>query len=461
MADTIFQKAWGNYVDLINFLLNADANGETQTGIFQPFNLATLFSYSKGKNNYNNFLLTNLSNFVAPTKIVNTNEGDGVLRYPSKLENGYKLFLNEFNDYLLNKLDPSKKPDLNALRNELKEAQFTFQNYQAAVQEKWITYARTNNIPVEKWENEKIIWERDNGYTMELDRYKDEIRATNVKINAFIRKNTPRELWTLIDSIAYFDDSGFQVKLPPSPVFDDLNKTSYWSPYRMQFPIVDIDEFLTGDNVISHFFESTSEAYSRIETKWNAKASFGWGLWSGGGNVEKRNLEEISQNSHFRFEISFKRFQNIEIFRSGWFQDALFTTIGKEFPAYWGPGGLLAAIPYSIVMARGTHIKVTMSDEYRKAVEAFISSGGSFGWGPFKASAGYTRDEKYMNYTKNANGFELTDSDQTVRIIGACLKRFNWDEQRALEYNQNAEPGVLKTRIATLESKLAAHLSNK
>src|SRR3954462_8777729 len=104
MADTIFQKAWGNYTALINFLLGADANGETQHGVFQPFDLATLFSYCKGKNNYNNFLLENISNFVAPTQVVNDKKADNQLRYPSKLENSYKLFLNEFNDYLLSKL---------------------------------------------------------------------------------------------------------------------------------------------------------------------------------------------------------------------------------------------------------------------------------------------------------------------------------------------------------------------
>lgn len=455
MADNIFEKAWGNYTALVNFLLNTDAQGETQFGIFQPFDLATLFSYSKGKNNYNNFLLDNLSNFVAPTQVVNDKKGDSQLRYPAKLESAYKLFLNEFNDYLLSNLDPSKKPDVQKLKDDLATAQEKLENFQNSVQSKWLNYVESNHIPPERRENEKIIWERDNGYSMELDRFKEDVRVANVKINAFLRKNTPTELWTLIDSIAYFDDPNFQVKLPPSSVFDDINKTSYWSSYRMQFPIVDIDEFLSNNNVVSHFFETQSQDYSRVETKWNAKISFGWGLFSGGGSIQKRNLEEVSKNSDFRFEISFKRFQNVEVFRANWYQDALFTTIGKQFPAYWGPGGLLAAIPYSIVMARGAHIKVTMSDDYRRTLEAFIDSGGSFGFGPFQTGGGYSRDEKYMHYTKNDSGFELTDDDQTVRIIGACVKRFNWDTARAEKYNLGANPVAFSEKLSQLQPKMA------
>src|SRR4051812_32842064 len=100
---TIFEKAWGNYTAMLNFLLGADPNTlETRYGVFQSFDLATLFSYSKGKNNYNNFLFDNLSNFVAPTKTVNNNKpADEKFNYPIKLESAYGDFLNEFNDYIL------------------------------------------------------------------------------------------------------------------------------------------------------------------------------------------------------------------------------------------------------------------------------------------------------------------------------------------------------------------------
>ena len=445
----IFERAWGNYTSLINFLLRVDPQTlETHHGVFQPFDLASLLSYSKGKNNYNNFLLENASNFVAPTRVTNDQHPDKVSAYPIKLEAAYSRFLNEFNDYLLKNLDPARLPERNTLDQQLEKAQQKLVDFIGSLDDTWRSYADANHIPQDQRDDQRIIWERDRGYSMQLDRYKHDVTAANLRINAFIKQNTPVDLWPLVDAVAYFDDPNYQVDLPVNAVFDDITRRSYWRKFRMAFPIMDLDEFLSNDGPVKNTFDTIAQDYSKVEKKWNAKASFKWGFFSGGGNVERRTCEELTKNSEFSFEISFKRFQNIEIFRDKWFQDVLFTTIGKELKSYWGPNGLLAAIPYSLVMARGTTIKVKMSQDFREAMANYISTGGSFGWGPFSASGGYTSDENTMTFRKTDEGFELTDNAQTIRMLGACVKRFNWDTAEVEKYNTLSADKIVKAHAA-------------
>ena len=65
MADTIFEKAWGNYTALFEFLTKSDF--DEQHGLVQLNNFATLLPYSSSSDNYNSFLLLNASNYVGPT----------------------------------------------------------------------------------------------------------------------------------------------------------------------------------------------------------------------------------------------------------------------------------------------------------------------------------------------------------------------------------------------------------
>nr|WP_299073061.1 hypothetical protein [uncultured Allomuricauda sp.] len=434
MSEKLFERAWGHYTTLLQNLID---KGTPKTGVFQPFNFANLLPYNANAKNYNNFLLYNLSNYIAPTEPSYSNENvdEQVLTHPSKLEDGYANFLDEFNDLLLRSLSSDLRRNYDVMRDELKIEQNELRDYLVYVNDEWNKHRTRTNIPQDRWESEKIIFEREFGYSMQVDRYKEEIKRINVRINAFLKSNTSRSLWRLVDAKAYFDDSNYSVLLPPSSVFDNNSSRQYWRKFKMQFPILDIDEFLTNSSKIERSFKTESEDYSRVETKWKVKGKARWGLFSGGGSVEKRKLEELTEKEHFEFNVSFERFEEVEIYRDRWFQDSLFSSIGKEFPQYWGPNGILGAIPYSMVMARGTKITVKTSEEYKKVLEKFIKGGGSFGFGSFfGGSAGYSRDEKYMNYRKEEQGFSLEDSNTTIRILGARVRRFNWENDFNKDY---------------------------
>jgi hypothetical protein len=437
MADQIFQKAWGHYISLLDALSNAGAS--SVQGVIQPYNLATLLPYSQSAPNYNLFLLTRASNYVAPTLPIADVSGrfdDPRGAHASVLDQAYEFFLYELDEILLQAIDASKKDKYKEYNNELKAARTDLQNFDTKVADNWQIYLDRNpDIPAEELEARRIIWERERGYSGERKRYIQSIARANARINAFLRQNSPKELWKIIDAKAYFEDPGYSVDLPVSAQFDKPSSKHLWRSFHIQLPELDLEEFLTNDNVVSRTFSTESEDYSRVETNWNVKAKAKWGIYSGGGNVERRELEEISKNSHFEFEVGFSRFEEVPIFRDSWYQDILFTTIGERFRDYWGPNGNLASIPYSLLIARGTKINVKMGDEYRRKHEKFISSGGSFGIGSFfSIGGGYTKDEKYMQYRKNSEGFSLEDSDKTVRILGARVVRFNWDNNEIERY---------------------------
>lgn len=453
MSEKLFERAWGHYTTVLQNLID---KGTPKPGVFQPFNFATLLPYNASKKNYNNFLLYNLSNYIAPTQPSYSSEkmDEKVLTHPSKLEDAYANFLDEFNELLVKALSSDQRRNYDEMKDELRSEQNELRDYLVYVNDEWNKHRLRNNIPEDRWESEKIIFEREFGYSMQVDRYKEEVKRINVRINAFLKANTSRELWRLVDAKAYFDDSNYSVLLPPSSVFDDNSNRHYWRRFKMQFPIMDIDEFLTNPAKAESYFKTESEDYSRVETKWKVKTKAKWGIFSGGGSAEKRKLEELSEKEHFEFSISFERFEEIEIFRDRWFQDSLFATIGKEFPGYWGPNGTLGAIPYTIVMARGTKITVKTSEEYRKVLEQYVKGGGSFGFGSFFSIGGnYSRDEKYMNFKKEEQGFSLTDGDNTIRILGARVRRFNWDNDFYKDYYSDISENDIKSSLDFLSKQ--------
>ena len=456
MADTIFEKAWGNYTALFEFLTKSDF--DEQHGLVQLNNFATLLPYSSSSDNYNSFLLLNASNYVGPTAQTSDNsfhlEDNTNLEYPSKLVDAYQSLLEEFDGIIADAIEPTDLPDYEALEQKVDIAIVELEDYLGYVDGKWADHLDVNpNIPPDELNSRRIVWERERGYSSGISRRKRKVARVNTKLNGWLRSHLPKEYSRLIDARSYFDDENYWVKLPISSSHDKPSLKHYWRAFRMQLPLFELAEFMENDTVVSSTFSTEEEHYKRVETKWKVKAKAKWGIFSGGGSVEKREMEELSEKSSFSCEISFKRFQEVEIFRDRWFQDVLFSTIGKDLEAFWGPGGLLASIPVSLMMSRGMKIEVAISDEYRKKLEKFFASGGSVSFGPFFSGGGsYSKDEKYMDYRKTESGFVLEDNEKTIRILGARVKRFNWSDERANAYHSEIETSDFMSLSSLLES---------
>lgn len=437
MSDSIYQRAWGHYISLLEFLVD---KGTPRSGDIQPFNLATPLPYTKQHSNYDLFLLQSACNYVAPRVPVedrsDDSRNDQNLSHNDKLTDAYSTFLVELDDLLLREIDPTKKVEYEKFKNELELAQRNHNDYVTFVHDRWAEELARRSIPSDQIEAERVIFERDRSYSAELERRRAIVRAASGRVNAFLRKATPKEFWRLVDAKGWFEDPGYQILLPTVAAFDTDAKKQYWSRFHLQTLEFDLEEFLQNSAERNREFKTEREEYSRVEEKWQVSAGAKWGLFSGGGSAERRRLEEISQKKHFSFKLTAKRIEEISIFRGRWYQDVLFETVGNEFPQYWGPSGLLGAIPYSLIVARGLTIEVKLEEEYRKTVEDFVRGSATFGFGPFfSSSASGHRDAKYMTFTKTGDGFQLADSDTTVRLLGARVRRFNWNDEAARLYH--------------------------
>jgi hypothetical protein len=439
MSD-IFQKAWGNYIALFEFLTKSEF--DEAKGLIQPYNFAALYSYDLKAPNYNLFLLQNASNYVGSGTPTEDNKEQvapkGNLGRIQRLVDAYDVFLRRLDEIIAKAVDPTEKAEYTRLQDKVDVERRNLEDYDTIVAGKWETYLERNpTIKPEEMASNRIIWERENGYSFERERKRGLVRSANVKLNGWLRAQLPPEYSKIVDARRYYDDPNYWVDLPIAAQFDNTTMQHLWRKFPAQFPLVSLDEFLSNDNSIERTFTSEEEHYKRVETKWTVSVKGRWGIFSGGGSAERREMEEVSAKSNFSVSMSFRRFEEVEIYRDGWYQDALFETVGSRMPEFWGPTGILSCIPVSLIMSRGTRIEVRVSEEYRRTLEKFFAAGGSASFGPFFSGGGnYSKDERYMDYQKTTDGFVLADSDKTIRILGARVKRYHWDDDAAKKYHE-------------------------
>ena len=442
----IFEKAWGNYIALFEFLTDSDFKKE----LIQIYNFASLLPYDLKAQNYNNFLLLNSINYFAPgsPQFDTTEHLDSLskLEHPSSLVSNYSSFLDKLDSLIVETLDPSTLPDLKPLEEKVAKAQSELENYQTYVHDKWVDWVEANSsVAKDELPARRIIWERDNSYSATTDRKRRNVQIANAQVNAWLRTKVSSEVQLLLTARGYFDDSGYMVELPIAAQFDKLDQKQYWRRFHMQLPIFDLQEFLENDSLVESSLDTEKEHYKRVEENWNVKLKARWGLFFGSASTERRELEELSQKTEFSFKVSFKRFQEVKIYRDRWFQPILFDTLGKDFDEFWGPGGLLATYPVSLFICRGMNIAVNISEKYKKTLEKFFKLDGSAAFGPFYSGGGsYKKNENYMDYEFTENGFTLTDDKQTVRLLGARVHRPNWSQQKADNYYKELDQAMLK-----------------
>jgi len=431
----VFERAWGNYLAMMEFLTNpsGEAGGfDEQRGLLQLYNFASLLTYSDDAPNYNDFLLQNAIDFVAPGTPTAVN-GDDLeertrIEHSLKLSENYNHFLNVLDVLLENAIDPASLEAYKPYEKAVFTALTSLQNYNSFVNSEWRDWVIDNpGFPVDQLPDQRIIWERDFGHSMELATRRKSLKHAHNRRNAWLRLNTPAEVHSIMEARTYFDDPNHRVKLPVSANHED--RRAYWQEFHLQLPTINIADFLKNDDLIEKSFSSEEEHYKRVETKWKVKVKSKWGIFKGSGSAQRRKLEELSKKTAFAVEVKMTKFQEVEVFRSRWFQPILFDTVGKSFPEFWGPGGMLATYPVSLLICRGLSIKVKVDEEYKKTLEKYFKAGGRASFGPFFSGGGsYSKDEKYMDFKVTSDGFQLTDNAKTIRLLGCRVRRPNWDD---------------------------------
>lgn len=63
-----------------------------------------------------------------------------------------------------------------------------------------------------------------------------------------------------------------------------------------------------------------------------------------------------------------------------------------------------------------------------------------------------------MNFTKTNDGFSMSDSDSTIRLLGARVRRFNWSRDEARGYyspiTMSDFKGIVSNKPTIEKSKL-------
>lgn len=429
----LHERAWGNYVAMMEFLLNGGNGAEAfneQRGLIQMFSFASLLTYSDDAERFNEFLLLNAVNFATPGN-ANVDNGDDTtartrVQYSLKLSDAYEALLNVLDVLLEDSIDPVSKPEYQVYLKRISAARRELDSHNSYVNSRWREWRRDNpSFPETELYSERIIWERDNGYSMDRTQLRRSLKTAQVSRNAWLRRHTPAAVQEIIKARTYFDDENHLLKLPIAPAHEE--RRHLWQPFHMQLPTVSIQDFLRGTDKIEETFKSESRDYSRVETHWKVKAKAKWGIFSGGGSSERRKLEEISKSSTFESTVSAVRLQEVDIFRSQWFQPVLFETVGREFEEFWGPGGMLATYPVSLIICRGLKVKVDVDAKYKRTLEKLFKAGGRASFGPFFSGGGsYSSNKKFMKYRMTQKGFELFDDPTTVRLLGCRVRRPNW-----------------------------------
>ena len=180
------------------------------------------------------------------------------------------------------------------------------------------------------------------------------------------------------------------------------------------------------DSATSHFAEHSET------TSWGGGGGLSFGFWSIGGNsqhTESRtdlNIENDSLYVSFEYSIAEinRPWLDTLLFRlKNWFipgQEAGTVSKGTgntisaslaDADSLWLP-----AIPSQLILVKNLFISNSKFQEAYEASHSSLSSGGSFGWGPFSISGHYSREED--NVTKDTyeghNGLRV----KGVQIIG-------------------------------------------
>ena len=267
----IFEKAWGNYVAMFEFLTQSEF--DDARGMMQTYNLASLLSYDNNAPNYNNFLLLNAANYVGPTTpdMANADQSEpgGSLEHGTTLVDAYQSFLESFDERIAKAIEPSEEAEHRRLEQDIDRAQREFENYMMVVDDKWADYLEAHpEIEPDERRSRRIEWERDLGYSQRLQRRRNKVRRVNAKLNAFLRSRLSEELGRVITARTYFDDENYWVDLPVAAQHDDHRFHYLWRKFRIQLPLLSIDEFLTNSSIVRCSFSTVEEHHRRVETHW-------------------------------------------------------------------------------------------------------------------------------------------------------------------------------------------------
>lgn len=147
-------------------------------------------------------------------------------------------------------------------------------------------------------------------------------------------------------------------------------------------------------------------------SKWSARASGGWGLWSFGGSAGSSSGAEHSHMESSTFNMKAK-IAVVRIYRP-WFNAGLFqmenwfTDSAKKAGVSDGNGkGLLPLYPTALVVARDFELSGKFASKDTEHITKSLQTEAHGGWGPFQFGGSYAHSESHDKLKSSFDGTTL------------------------------------------------------
>jgi hypothetical protein len=255
------------------------------------------------------------------------------------------------------------------------------------------------------------------------------IKDLNARVTAIRLKYADLSLIEINKAINEWNTPDGKFKLPER--LEDEEDTGNHSLFSKQWIDGDIVRFKSETNTRTYVFDSQKVESSTVQTNWGGSLGIDLGFWGFGGGASGSTMENRSSTEITQLDMSFDNVQEFPIRRGRWFDIGLIEKYGKNLLEFWGPSGSMNVIPVSVILVRGTQIKVTASSTYvSEFVKQFNGSAG-LRIGPFRIKGGGGKFERHYSFKHDATSFEIKDESGLPDIVAfKCYTPFTEEANR-------------------------------
>ena len=292
----------------------------------------------------------------------------------------------------------------------------------------WEEYVRITpaGAPDRKSKSEFFRDDPDFSRVQELDL---EIKSNNAQVKKIKLKYADLSYIEINKAIDFWNSTDGKFRLPER--IEDESVEENYSSYSKQFIDGDIFRFKTETNTRSYTFEEASVESSSSESNWGGSLGVDFGFWGFSAGASGNTLERMSQSDITKLEMSFSNVQEFPVRRGRWFDIALIEKYGESLIEFWGASGSMNVLPVSVILVRGSQIKITASESFVHEFQKHVNGSGGVRIGPFKIGGGGGSTQRRYSYHFDGSTMEIKDESGLPDIVAfKCYQPFSKESDR-------------------------------
>jgi hypothetical protein len=292
----------------------------------------------------------------------------------------------------------------------------------------WEEYIKNTpkNAPDRKSKPEFFRDDPDFSRVQELD---FEIKSNNAHVKQIRLKYADLSYIEINKAIDFWNSTDGKFRLPERKEDEGIEEN--YSTFSKQFIDGDIFRFKSETNTRSYTFEETSIESSSSESIWGGSLGIDFGFWGFSAGASGSALDRMCQTDITKLEISFSNVQEFPVRRGRWFDISLIEKYGESLIEFWGVSGSMNVIPISIILVRGSKIKITANESFVHEFEKHINGSGGVRIGPFKIGGGGGSTERRYSYLFDGSTMEIKDESGLPDVVAfKCYQPFLKESER-------------------------------